>query len=184
MSHNSYTQMTDAQLVQQYVSMADMKCMEELYNRYQRKVFGIAYHVLRDKEESVDILLAVFEKVMHELAKTEVRDFGGWLYMLTRNACLMRLRGEKRRAAREKLYAASLPHEEEIEPELFHDKNQALKRALNALSETQRTCVELFYFQHKSYKEVADEMGIDTESVRSQLQNGKRNLKNLMASWR
>lgn len=184
MRTKDYTLLSDAELVDGYRNHADMKCMEALYQRFHKKAFGVAYAVLRNKEESVDVMLAVFEKIMRELPRAEVREFAGWMYVLTRNECLMRLRSDKRRAAREQLFANNISKEEELEFEFFQEKSNALKNALAMLSETQRLCVELFYFQQKSYREVSEELGIDTEAVRSQLQNGRRNLKNLMASWR
>jgi len=45
------------------------------------------------------------------------------------------------------------------------------------LNGEQRQAIELFYLQEKSYKEIAPLMNIDVESVRSYLQNGRRNLK-------
>jgi RNA polymerase sigma-70 factor (ECF subfamily) len=184
MQNVDYHLLTDAELVQLYRKHAERSAMEELYRRYHKKAFGVAYSVFRNKDESTDVMLAVFEKMLREMANTEIREFAAWIYVLTRNECLMRLRSDKRRVAREKLFAMSQPLDESYEPEFFHEKNNALKQALAALSDTQRMCLELFYFEQKSYKEVADELGLDTEAVRSQLQNGKRNLKNLMASWR
>jgi RNA polymerase sigma factor (sigma-70 family) len=184
MSAKDYTLLTDTELVEGYRKLGDMKYMEVLYLRFRQKAFGVAFAVLRNKEEATDIMLAVFEKIIRELPHTDVHEFAGWMYVLTRNECLMRLRSDKRREAREKLFAKGAQNEEAVEFEFFQAKNNALKNAIGMLSDTQRMCVELFYFQQKSYKEVADELGIDTEAVRSQLQNGKRNLKNLMASWR
>ncbi len=54
---------------------------------------------------------------------------------------------------------------------------QALQDCLKRLNEEQQKAVELFYLQGKSYKEIVPLMGIDVNSVRSCLQNGRRNLK-------
>jgi RNA polymerase sigma-70 factor (ECF subfamily) len=48
------------------------------------------------------------------------------------------------------------------------------------LNEEQKTCVTLFYLQKKSYHEIADETGYTPLQVKSYIQNGKRNLKNLV----
>ncbi|MEK7253837.1 MAG: sigma-70 region 4 domain-containing protein, partial [Bacteroidota bacterium] len=45
------------------------------------------------------------------------------------------------------------------------------------LSATQRRCVEQFYFEDKSYKEIAVLTGDDVGMVRSHIQNGRRMLR-------
>jgi RNA polymerase sigma-70 factor (ECF subfamily) len=62
--------------------------------------------------------------------------------------------------------------------ELENEENrQALQQCLGQLNSEQRQAVELFYLQGKSYREIAPLMDIDVNSVRSFLQNGRRNLK-------
>lgn len=48
---------------------------------------------------------------------------------------------------------------------------------MNALSERQRICIDLFYLQEKSYKEIMASTGFDFKQVKTHIQNGKRNLK-------
>lgn len=55
--------------------------------------------------------------------------------------------------------------------------NQALRDCIEKLKEDQKKCVELFYFENKSYREIAALPGMDEKKVKSLLQNAKRNLK-------
>ncbi|MCC7467162.1 MAG: hypothetical protein IT261_12870 [Saprospiraceae bacterium] len=48
------------------------------------------------------------------------------------------------------------------------------------MSEQQRACVQWFYYEDKSYKEIAEIMTEELGKVRSFIQNGKRNLKNCL----
>ena len=52
-----------------------------------------------------------------------------------------------------------------------------LETALSSLSKEQKQCVILFYYKNKSYNEIVDITGYDTNAVKSYIQNGKRNLK-------
>ena len=52
-----------------------------------------------------------------------------------------------------------------------------LEEAIKILKDEQRICIELFYLQEKSYKEVSDLTGLSLLNVKSHIQNGKRNLK-------
>ena len=54
---------------------------------------------------------------------------------------------------------------------------QRLESAILELKSEQKTCVELFFLQGKSYDEVAEMTGFTFKQVKSHIQNGKRNLK-------
>jgi RNA polymerase sigma-70 factor (ECF subfamily) len=60
---------------------------------------------------------------------------------------------------------------------ISEDTLQALESALGTLNDKQRTCIDLFYMQQKSYEEISTITGLDIKEVKSHLQNGKRNLK-------
>ena len=52
-----------------------------------------------------------------------------------------------------------------------------LEKAIEKLSAEQKTCIQLFYLQDKSYKEVVDITGFTMKQVKSYIQNGKRKLR-------
>jgi RNA polymerase sigma-70 factor (ECF subfamily) len=62
--------------------------------------------------------------------------------------------------------------------EFATDKNVLIY--LQQLNHNQRLCLDLMYFQKKSYKEIADETGLSLKAVKSHIQNGKRNLRNFL----
>lgn len=49
--------------------------------------------------------------------------------------------------------------------------------AVAELGDEQRKCIHLFFYDNKSYKEIASETGYSEKQVKSYLQNGKRNLR-------
>jgi RNA polymerase sigma-70 factor (ECF subfamily) len=55
-----------------------------------------------------------------------------------------------------------------------------LEECLEQLADKQRQVIELFYLKEKCYNEISAETGIEWNSVRSYIQNGRRNLKNCM----
>ena len=56
----------------------------------------------------------------------------------------------------------------------------SLRDAINSLREEQRKCIELMYLEKKSYNEIAQMTGYSLTKVKSYIQNGKRNLKNML----
>ena len=57
------------------------------------------------------------------------------------------------------------------------DGYPGLKECIEELKQEQRTCLEMFYYQHKSYREIARTLEMEEKKVKSHLQNAKRNLK-------
>lgn len=54
---------------------------------------------------------------------------------------------------------------------------QALEECLEALPENQRLCVRYFYLEERSYREIEQVAGFSLKTVKSCIQNGKRNLR-------
>jgi RNA polymerase sigma-70 factor (ECF subfamily) len=57
-----YTQLEDDGLLR-LISQAQTKALDELYGRYSRLVFSIAFHVVGDQATAEEITLDVFIKV-------------------------------------------------------------------------------------------------------------------------
>ena len=57
-------------------------------------------------------------------------------------------------------------------------RQSALDVCLEQLNEQQKACVQLFYYEGHSYKDIAIMRNEEVGSIRSNIQNGRRNLKN------
>jgi RNA polymerase sigma-70 factor (ECF subfamily) len=139
---------------------------------------------LADEDESQDVQMQVFEKLLRDLQRHEVEQFKGWLYTVAKNECLMYLRSRKSKLAKQKELQKDLEEVMEnggmLHPDGVTDTEHQLRdmeSSLNAIGEQQRRCLELFYLEKKCYKEVAEMTGFSLNEVKSYIQNGKRNLK-------
>ncbi|MFN9502394.1 MAG: RNA polymerase sigma factor, partial [Chryseotalea sp.] len=88
-------ELNDAELVAAYKADANRLVAGELFKRYASLVLGVCRKYLKDKEEARDAAMQVFEKMMDTLLKHEVTHFKSWLYVSTKNHCLMHLRSAK-----------------------------------------------------------------------------------------
>ncbi len=141
---------------------------------------------LRNREDAEDAVMEVYERLTRALLEHEVTNFKSWLYSVVANHCRMALRRRKSaplavEASEELLDAvlASVPalHEDDEAETLL----QALPAGLARLGEGQRRCIELFYLEGRSYAGVASLSGYSLNEVKSHIQNGKRNLRALLA---
>ncbi|PKV62436.1 RNA polymerase sigma factor [Pontibacter ramchanderi] len=175
----------DAELVRLYKETGDLEHVGELFQRHAKLVYLVCQKYLQDAEESKDATMQLFEHVSKALLQHEVNNFKSWLHVTTRNYCLMQLRANKHKT-KVPLSDNAPPFMESAEPlhptdaEESEKIEQALHAALKELPLQQRECVELFYLQQKSYKEISAQTGCDLNQVKSYIQNGKRNLKIIM----
>jgi RNA polymerase sigma-70 factor (ECF subfamily) len=70
------------------------------------------------------------------------------------------------------------PQDESLEETVaLETQLQLLEKAIPSLKDEQRQCIELFYLEQKSYTEISEHLSIPLNTVKSAIQNGKRNLK-------
>jgi RNA polymerase sigma-70 factor (ECF subfamily) len=137
---------------------------------------------LKNRDDSQDAVMQIFETLVHDIPRFEIRNFRSWLYGVSRNHCLMRLRKEKTDKARTDLImqenfmecTAVLHPIDECNSEIMHNY---LQECMEQLKDEQRQCIELFYYQQQCYKEIAAGLHFAEQKVKSYIQNGKRNLK-------
>jgi len=187
-SKTNPSSLSDEELIEKFLETGDKHFFGVLFQRYTHLVFGACMKYLKNRDESEDAVMDIFEKLMSELKSHDVHNFKGWLYTVSRNHCLMKIRSEKKMQITndgEKLEGLVVEM-----PEPMHLSNKVkqeieltnLEQAMTKLGDEQRTCLELFYLQEKCYNEVASITKYSLNEVKSYIQNGKRNLKNYLST--
>lgn len=179
-------QKTDEELLTAYRKEGASEYVGELFQRYTEMVYLVSMKYLKDPMEAEDMTMRVFEKLMKDLKKYEVRSFRYWLHTVVKNQCLAHLDREKKMRDRTEDFKLEQREIMETGEELsllgeLDEEEQMLVHlevAMTRLNDQQKLCVELFYLQKKSYQEVTELTGFSMKQVKSFIQNGKRNLKN------
>jgi RNA polymerase sigma-70 factor (ECF subfamily) len=173
-----YSQYTDSELMESYNKSGDPVIIGEIYNRYGHLVFGLALKVLKNKENSEDVTMFLFEKLGSLINKHAISYFKSWLYQVARNECLMFLRKNQQNleVAFEDYHTPIYENENtsNIPSDCFETN---LSTAMKELKEEQRMAIDYFYLQKMSYVEISALTKWDLKSVKSYIQNAKRNLK-------
>lgn len=174
-----YKSLSDDHLIAQYLRNHDQEALGELFKRYMHLIFGIALKYLGNQQDAEDLTMRIYEKLMHELPKTSIRNFSGWLHVLTRNECLMKLRKSMKSGLDKKipLVGTEFVENEESMHLIKENKLLALEKCIEELKEEQKICVKQFFLKSKSYRQIAQELKMEEKNVKSHIQNGKRNLK-------
>ena len=173
----------DESLLKKYHFSGDLVILGELYSRYMHLVYGVCLKYLKNRDDAKDAVMQIFDKLIAELRNHDIKQFKPWLYVITKNYCLMQLRSQK--TAERRINNYKIDHVQSVESTMeLHpiDKEDAendlqLKECIENLNNEQKECIRLFYFENKCYREIAELLKMDEKNVKSHLQNGKRNLK-------
>jgi len=170
-------------LLARYLKTGDLNILGELYRRYIPLVYGVCLKYLPGREDARDAVMDIFEKIIIELGRHRVDRFRPWLYVLTKNWCLMYLRSSRNEDDQLKKMAKEQSLIMEIDMEVHPiDRDNGISGKLlddciERLKKEQKMCIQLFYYDNRSYREVATILNLDEKMVKSHLQNAKRNLK-------
>lgn len=171
----------DLDLISRYKKSGDLDVLTQLYKRYMHLVYGVCLKYLKDREESQDAVMQIFEKLTESLKQHEIQYFKSWLYTTTKNHCLILLRARKKdMKMRENIGAEPMENQGflHLEEEQGMEQNLSkLEKCIEELAEEQKSCVKLFFLQERCYKDIAEATGFEFKKVKSYIQNGKRNLK-------
>jgi RNA polymerase sigma-70 factor (ECF subfamily) len=179
--------MTDSELIT-LILRGDRNSFRILVERYQQTVFRTCMGYLHNREDAEDLTQDVFIQVYQSLSRFRGESaFSTWLYRITVNASLNRIRRSPLKMIFEVLDNRSMPaqviNEDDPEKILIGREHAAwLRRAVNSLPENQRTAIILNKYEDLSQKEIAEIMMISEGAVESLLFRAKRNLRKRLSA--
>jgi len=178
--NDPFDHISDTELLDRYYSDNNNQWLGVVLQRYTVLLLGVCMKYLKNEEEARDAVQQIFLKSITELGKYRVAYLKSWLYMVAKNHCLMKLRDKN----------IFIPVEEKTQLTSFENDREdllekeatltLLENALEDLNPEQKTCLTLFYLQKRSYQEIVNDTGFSLLKVKSDIQNGKRNLKILI----
>jgi len=191
---NLYLADPDVQLMLR-VSDGDDAAFEDIVNKYQDRLIGFFYHLVRDRTMAEDMAQEVFLRVYRSRERYTARArFSTWLFRIAHNFASNQRRGLARR--KEVSLAGSNPAESGIQgpAEILAEKSALMptrlldsretqdivREALESLNERQKTAVLLHKFQGMSYQEIGDIMDLNVVAVKSLLSRARGRLKEVL----
>jgi RNA polymerase sigma-70 factor (ECF subfamily) len=169
------------------VAQGDPDALDEVYGRYARSVYGLAYRILGEPAAAEDVVQDVFLKLWRQPGSynAERGSLGSWLLGVGHNRAIDVLR--RRRSHQEQ----ALP--ETGEPELVPDglvdmadvasvrqASEAVRRALMRIPPEQRRVIEMAFFEGKTHVEISEELGEPLGTAKTRIRLGMRKLRALL----
>jgi RNA polymerase sigma-70 factor (ECF subfamily) len=156
-----------------------------LVNRYQRKVFNLAYSMTRNRETADDLAQDIFIKAYCALKNFKFKsEFGTWIYRIAMNHIKDYLRsGDRVRMVpfEDQVKDENDQEDETVKMEHDQDTEQRLKvvhDGIRTLPEKYQIILSLRDIQGFSYKEISQILRLSAGTVDSRLHRARKMLKN------
>jgi RNA polymerase sigma-70 factor (ECF subfamily) len=172
----------------------DARAFRTLVERNQGRLFAVAFGMLKDRDDAMDVVQDAFIKAHKKLVDFEGNAaFGTWLYRICVNLCIDKKRSDARRRSVALDDARAIDVSDEKEPPLpgvgprssgtnparnLHDKElgSEIDRGLARLSSEHRAVLLLREVEGMSYEEIAETLEIPKGTVMSRLFHARKNL--------
>ena len=175
----------DRELMDRIVNK-DEKAFRQIFERYQTRVFNLAYRYTGSYHDAEEITQDVFLKV-YKSAKTfrHGSSLGTWLYRITINSAMNFKR--KKRIAQESLDQINEPGSGREEPAAAIDKNpeeiykrkrrrELIQAALDSLPPNQRAAFVLAQYEGMTYLEISKVLSVSVAAVESLIYRARQSL--------
>ena len=154
------------------------------YTKYYPKLIYYTSRMCNDPQKAEDIstdsFLIAFEKI--EKYEKEKSQFSTWLFTIAKNLMLQDIKNSKKTMSldveidEEGTTMKDFIQEEESE-EYLHDltsrKAQIMQKHISNLKEPYRSVIEMREIKKMQYKDIADQLGKNLSTIKSQIRNGR-----------
>jgi len=176
----------------------DYAAFEQLLDRYEDKIFRLAYRFVRNETEAKEILQDTFLTIWRKLDTFKGdAQFSSWLYRVAANAALMRLRSQRRHpeVSTEDLPIGYLDNYGQLPPvienwakrpdeELASDElRRHIQSAVDALPEIYRTVFLIRDVEGLSTEETAEVLQISVPTVKTRLHRARIALRDAITGY-
>lgn len=145
------------------IKQGNKKTVEEFYNRYNKLVYGIAFSILKNKEDSEDVVQTVFSKLyILEKDKLPTDKIGTWLYTVTKNEALLLLRKNNNDVNLDTIYDLE---DENNEIDKFINKD-SYSRLINRLNQKEQEIVSLKILSNFTFQEIGELLGESANTIK------------------
>ena len=164
----------------------DREAFKELYDNFSSKVYNTILGILQNTEDAEDVTQEVFIQIFRSIQNfKQDSSLSTWIYRIAVNKAFEFIRSKKRKK-RFAIVKSIFAKDEVEEPiEFLHpgiieenkERGKILFKAIDKLSEKQKTAFVLSKIENQSYKEISEIMKLSLSSVESLIFRAKENLK-------
>ena len=168
---------TDDETLIAAAAEGDELAFGRLFRRYASRVLGFLVQRLGRRDVAEEVLQEVFLEAWRGAGKFDPAraSFQSWIFLLARSRALDRIRSSRSRSEREERHG--VPDDAALDPGAYEVARATVERALGVLSEEQRECVRLSFYEGLSLSQVAAALNVPLGTVKSRYLYGMRALR-------
>lgn len=152
---------------------------EKLYSRYNKLVYGIAFSILKNKQDAEDMVQIVFTKIYSiDKNKLPSSNEASWLYSVTKNETINYLKNKKNNIDLDSIYELE-DNNNEIDKIINQDK---YNRIISRLNEKEREIVSLKILSNLSFEEIGKILNVPTGTIKWRYYKSVHTLKLLLSN--
>ena len=162
---------TDEQLIQKALK-GNKKAWFALLSRYEKAIFNYAVRMTGNPDDGKDLLQEIFVSVFNSLhAYKGSGTFKGWLFRIAHFKCMDFYRSKRPDVSLDDAHEVAeqaCVHTPELSTQ-FNQSQQQIKGLMQALPLNQRMVVELKFFSQFTFDEIAEQLDVSSNTVKSRL---------------
>jgi RNA polymerase sigma factor (sigma-70 family) len=162
----------------------DQEAFQKFVEKYQKPIFSYLYRFLyQNKETAEDITQTVFLKVYQNLNNIDqTKSIKSWIYRIAHNEAANYLRSvsRKKESMLDDGQWAKISPQKKPEEDISVQYGEVIQAALKKIKPKYREVIVLYYFEEKSYDEIAVILNLSTSSVGTLIRRAKQQLKKLL----
>ena len=165
----------ETELIRSIIAGADR--YEELVNRYHVGLIIHCEHLVGDRDDAEDIAQEAFVKAYLRLKDFDYNKshFSTWLYKIATNLAIDYLRARKHIVDVHNLESAA---DSEIPLDITEEEKQEVRTVVSKLMPPEyRQVIEAYYWQGKSYQQIADDHQVALNTIRTWIRRAKLQLR-------
>lgn len=165
----------------------DSDAFATFYDRTRARVFGLVIRVLRDPGYTEETTQEVYLQIWRNAGSFDPAAGSAlaWLLTLAHRRAVDRVRAEQSASRRNTLYQATSvdpPADTVAESAILSDERRQVVACLDSLSDIQRQCVELSYYNGLTYVQVSERLTANLSTIKARMRDALRNLRNCLGA--
>jgi RNA polymerase sigma-70 factor (ECF subfamily) len=164
------------------IRSGDQGAMAALYDRFSSIVYAVALRVLQETTAAEDVLQDIFMQLWRNPGAFDSSrgNMAAWLAVIARNRAIDALR---RRRPQDEIEDVVVAVETDLASET--DRSRAMEKvrgALQAMPSSQRSAIEMAYFEGLTHTEIAEKTGEPLGTVKTRIRTGLISLRKVLAA--
>lgn len=156
-----------------------------LYSKYYPKLIYFTSKICNDPQKAEDISTDAFMIALDKIDRYEKdkAQFSTWLFTIAKNLSLQELKNDKKSISLDVEYdnegttMKDFITKDDEDSELLHNiverKAKIMKKYMDELKEPYKTVIEMREVKKMAYKDIADQLGKNLSTIKSQIRNGR-----------